>query len=57
MIKVTMILDNKYASSLKPIDFVKEIYLTQEANEDLEMIIVEQESDFPELDNINSGRH
>ena len=48
MLKVTLILDNKFASPLSPKEFVREYYLTRKALEDLKNIFVEQKSHFVE---------
>ena len=42
MLKVTMILDNKIASSKTPAEFVQHYYLTKTALEDLKDIKIEQ---------------
>ncbi len=49
MLKVVLILDNKIASNLSPVEFVKRHYLTDMAISDLEYIKVEQGDDYPEL--------
>lgn len=49
MLKVTLILDNKFACDMTPNDFVKERYLTKMANDDLKYIEIDQGDEYPEL--------
>ena len=49
MLKVTMLIDNKYASPDTPLDFVRRRYLSSEALLDCKDIYVQQESDFPSV--------
>ena len=57
MIKATIILDNKYACDLSPVEFVKKIWLSKVGREDLVDIICEQEGEFEPLsEGKNNGK-
>jgi len=53
MLKVTMILKNRFASPMPPTDFVKTYYLTKDAIIDLQAINVEQDTSFCENYNMS----
>ena len=57
MVKFTGVFDNSIASPLKPLDFVKEYYLTTMGRKELIDSSIQQESNFAALKNEESAQH
>ena len=57
MIKFTGVFDNSIASPMKPLDFVKEYYLSTMGRKELVDSSIQQESTFAALKNEESAQH